>query len=287
MTPDQTIMHPFVIDDEGNGDYTWEQASKESWCSGSGTWDDPYIIEDLTIKGSQTTVIQYCIKIKNSNKPFVIKNSVFYNSHAGIELENAHNGILSENNCSDNYIGILVDGNNNWLNANLLLHNSYGIRLDGENNNITQNFIDQQYGDSIYISTSAKNTIIKLNTIQGAEVCLNPVIYGDYSIDMDTSNTLNGKIIYLYVNEKHLSRDNFTNAGQIILGNCQDSIISDRDFDLRFSLARSQNITLKNLTITTPIGLRSCFNFKIINNSLNMISFYNSYYNELTNNTNY
>jgi len=285
IQPAPSNLQPFVIDEKGGGDYTWEEAKKKSWCSGAGTLEDPYIIEGIRIKGSRTTFIQYCIKVKNSNKPFIIRDSFFYNSHVGIDLENTHNGILIDNNCSDNYVGIDVDGNNNWLDGNILQDNTYGIRLDGENNNLTRNFINQSFGDSIYVSSSAKNTIIKQNTIFGAKITLYPAIYGDFSIEMDTSNTLNGNIIYLYVNTDYLTIDNFTNPGQIILGNCRDSIISHYNFNVQFTLANCDNITLRNLTISTSIELRHCDNFKIINNSLQMISFFYSDNNEIINNS--
>ena len=42
---------PFVIDDTGAGDYTWSQAVTQPWCTGSGTWSDPYIINDISING--------------------------------------------------------------------------------------------------------------------------------------------------------------------------------------------------------------------------------------------
>ena len=51
------------------------------------------------------------------------------------------------------------------------------------------------------------------------------------TISIDTSNTVNGKPIYYYINERNLDTSNFTDAGQIILGNCSFSTISDLDTD--------------------------------------------------------
>jgi parallel beta-helix repeat protein len=47
------------------------------------------------------------------------------------------------------------------------------------------------------------------------------------SNDIDTTNLVNGKPLYYYTNEVHLGPDNFTNAGQVILVNCNDSLVSN------------------------------------------------------------
>jgi parallel beta-helix repeat protein len=44
---------------------------------------------------------------------------------------------------------------------------------------------------------------------------------------ISTSNLVNGKPLYFYKNEKYLTSGNFSNAGQVILANCSDSIIEN------------------------------------------------------------
>ena len=56
------------LDPSRNWSYT---ASHYDWCSGSGTWTDPYIIENVTIDGQDAG---NCIFIKNSVVPFIIRN---------------------------------------------------------------------------------------------------------------------------------------------------------------------------------------------------------------------
>jgi parallel beta-helix repeat protein len=59
------------------------------------------------------------------------------------------------------------------------------------------------------------------------------LIYGSFaemsSHSIDTTNLVNGKPLYYYTNEISLGSDNFTNAGQVILVNCSDSLISNLD----------------------------------------------------------
>ena len=93
----------------GVGAHNWTWAENQPWCSGSGIFADPYIIENMTIQGNN---FSSCITIKNSDSYFILKNSMFYDSasysHAGIKLNNVTNGILIDNNCSINVFQIIL-----------------------------------------------------------------------------------------------------------------------------------------------------------------------------------
>ncbi|GAG88462.1 unnamed protein product, partial [marine sediment metagenome] len=99
------VLTSIIIDEEGNGDYTWEEAVDEEWCSGSGTWSDPYIIQNLVIDGKDTGT---CLLIRNSNVPFVVKNCRIYNAgssgayYAGIYLYKTSNGKIINNTIGTN-----------------------------------------------------------------------------------------------------------------------------------------------------------------------------------------
>jgi len=71
-------LPPFVIDDSatGVGAQNWTWAETQPWCSGSGTFEDPYIIENVTIDGGWGN----CITIKYSDKYFRIENCTVINS---------------------------------------------------------------------------------------------------------------------------------------------------------------------------------------------------------------
>ena len=109
---------PILIDDynlSNNWAYT---ASHYAWCSGSGTWADPYVIENVTIDGQG---LGNCIEIRNSDAYFIVRNCSLYNSgssyynDAAIYLNNIDNGKIINNDCSDNihYGMYLSDCNNN------------------------------------------------------------------------------------------------------------------------------------------------------------------------------
>ncbi len=66
------------------------------WCSGSGTINEPYTIENVTMNMQST---DGCIEIRNTNDFFIIKNSSFLNTHDsenGIFLYNVRNGIFDD-----------------------------------------------------------------------------------------------------------------------------------------------------------------------------------------------
>jgi parallel beta-helix repeat protein len=146
-------ISPIIIDDSGGEGIIWTDALIEPWCSGSGTWRDPYLIENVTIDG---TGIGHCIFIENSDVFFIIRNCTFYNSgteyaNAGIFLFNACNGKITNNTCYNNDMGIVLWGEsqNNTVSNNIVKHNNNeGIRTGTElasNNNISENLAKFNY----------------------------------------------------------------------------------------------------------------------------------------------
>jgi len=191
-------LAPFVIDDTGNGHYTWSEIVTLPWCSGSGMSNDPYIIEFIKIDGNDVTS---CLTIRESDVFFTLRNSSFFNAgndendDAGIKLIYVSNGTLlhlnsSLNNangivldscqyinitsCSVNYnslSGILmIDSNYTRIinNTNTISYNDvYGIRLiRSHHNNITNNIINNNNLIGIYLDNSDFN-LIDWNTILG------------------------------------------------------------------------------------------------------------------------
>ncbi len=217
-------LAPFVIDDSGGGDYTWEEASAETWCSGSGTFEDPYLIENVTIDGGN---LGNCITINNSDKYFRIENCTVYNSgsgsyDAGIRLDHAGNGTLTNNNCSlnnnagiilyhscfnntisgnianNNIIGIYIISDNNIVSGNTANNNIIGIYIISDNNTVSGNIAknNNNYGIILYYSD---NTTVSGNTANNNHH--NGIsLYGSYNttVSGNTANNNKHNGIYLY-----------------------------------------------------------------------------------------
>ncbi len=192
-------LAPFIIDDIGGGHYYWSEVVALPWCSGSGTFNDPYIIECIKINGND---IASSIIIRESDVFFTIRNSSFFNAgddendDAGIKLMHVLNGVLISLNCSSNNAnGIFLEicqninvtscsVNNNSLNGIYLFnctnisiinntdtisHNdNNGIHLVGsDNNRIIRNIINSNNVNGIFLDVSSDNNYIDWNTLLG------------------------------------------------------------------------------------------------------------------------
>ena len=99
----------------GVGAHNWTWALSQPWCSGYGNSTHPYLIENVTINGQNSSS---CIIIENTIEYFEIRNCTLYNAgplfspdyDCGIRVENCSNGNLINNNCSyNNYFGMFLD----------------------------------------------------------------------------------------------------------------------------------------------------------------------------------
>ncbi|MHA2039562.1 MAG: right-handed parallel beta-helix repeat-containing protein [Promethearchaeota archaeon] len=164
--------------DETNITRDWAYtASNYDWCSGSGTWSDPYVIENVIIDGQNSS---NCVLIQYSTAFFIIRNCTLYHSdlgstpyhnNAAIKLHETDNGRILNNNLSNNYgSGITVQPHsyNHSISGNIIKGNSrYGINVfdHSDNNTISNNVIAQNSWRGIGITESSKN-IIKENRVQ-------------------------------------------------------------------------------------------------------------------------
>ncbi|GAG99405.1 unnamed protein product, partial [marine sediment metagenome] len=144
IEPDYIVLSPFVIDDDGNGNFTWAEASNQIWCTGSGTFDDPYIIEKIVIYGDWST---NGLEIRNSNKYFEIKNCTIKDSGNSynmgcIVLTNVMNGAIINNYLLNGFSGInLVASLNITIKGNIASGNGNGIKLENSDANTISNNI--------------------------------------------------------------------------------------------------------------------------------------------------
>jgi len=143
----------------------------------TGTWNDPHIIENITINAGKYGI---GILIEDSSEYFIINNCTIYNSStglfntAGIYLKNANNGTITNNKLSYN------NG------SGLILENSV-------NNTLSDNYITNNKEDGIYIIGQSRNNTFHANDI------VNNSIKG-----LDFYETTCWNLIY---------KNNFTNNG--------------------------------------------------------------------------
>jgi len=164
-----TVNETIFIDGAatGVGAKNWTWAVSQDWCTGLGTLQVPYIIENLKISGFG---IENGIEIWNSDVYFIIQYSEIYNSeNAGIYFYNVSNGQLIENNCSKNLgSGILLstDCSKNNITENLANNNDgNGITLykKCDFNEIIGNAANGNDNDGIFIGDQCDNNTIQNN----------------------------------------------------------------------------------------------------------------------------
>ena len=277
-------------------DNNWTAAKIAGICTGNGTYSEPYVIEDLVIDGENSGT---CILIENSEVYVIIVNCTIYNSDmfgAGITLLNVNNSQLIDNNCSSNYRGIYISNcQNNTVSGNTINNNIYGIFLAASHNNtVSGNFANNNL-NGIYLNACDNNTISG-NIMNNCGLIINGEIEQLSSHDIDTTNLVNGKPLYYYNNEVNLGPDDFLDAGQVILVNCTDSLISNLDISfssIAISLYYCYNNTISGNTANNNqngIKLKLCNNNTISGNTVNdndygiLLEIY-SYNNTITGNT--
>lgn len=136
---DYQEINPFVI----IGNDEWEQlANSVPWCNGSGTIEDPYIINNVFINGRNQN---NCVTISDTSVYFIIQNCFFNNSKdyytfAGIYLENVENSKVLNNILLFHHNGIkLLSSYNNLIKDNLLEFCYSGIHLSASSYNTISN----------------------------------------------------------------------------------------------------------------------------------------------------
>ena len=233
-------------------------------------------ISGFTVKRATGVYAYAGIYLENANYCSIANNSVSNNWMDGIELYYSSNNILTNNNVSNNgYDGIefYYSSNNIIINNTVNLNTLTGISLYGSLNNTITNNTASNNNIGIELWDSANSTL-RNNTI--SENDYNFYVIGNarsrFVQNIDTSNKVNGKSIYYWVNERN------------------KQVPSDAGF---VGIVNSENITVKDLTLTNN-GLGVLFadvensrieNVNALNNGWMGIYLYYSLNNTLINNT--
>jgi len=228
----------------GDSGWSW-YSSNEDWCSGSGTYSDPYLIENVTIDGEGSNT---CIEIINTNAYFTIRNCTIYNagvSETGIQLTNSDNGKVEWNHIWGCRYGImLISGSNN----NTIQYNNASNNADGEgvyltyaDNNKIQHNIANDNDAGINVARS-RDIMIFNNTVNNNRA---GVYLWDDVIDTKILNNTGTGNYYQYT---------FGGAGVWMSDNCTYITIANNTF-----YGNSRN---------TIYGTNQCNNNRIEDNTL-------------------
>jgi len=187
------VVSPIIIDDAIPGS-DWAWAVTQTWCTGSGTEGEPYLLENLEIDGLGGD----CIFIQNSNAYFIIRTCTLYNGYNGVYLSTVENGILIANIFSDNNYGIHVYYSSyNEIIGNDLYGETGGTGISltsSDNNMIDENFIENHY-QGIRLDDCSGNTIL-------GNTAYNNSNYGILVLYDSNNNEVTGNIV---MNQRYYS----------------------------------------------------------------------------------
>lgn len=137
----------------GVGAHNWSWAVSQSWCSGAGTNEDPYLIENLSVdameSGSPFSIIN------SQSVHFMVNNCEFHNGtreypYVGLMLSNCANGTIQNTNIYDNHFSLdILSCDDMIINNVTTKHSHIGIRSnEGSNLDIINSYVENctQYG---------------------------------------------------------------------------------------------------------------------------------------------
>ncbi|MHA2365837.1 MAG: right-handed parallel beta-helix repeat-containing protein, partial [Candidatus Hodarchaeales archaeon] len=160
LKPSYATHDPIRID--GNTEFE-TQVGIES-CSGDGSVDNPFIIEDYNITGVQLS--DYLIDIQNTDYYFIINNLLLENGARGLFFKNVVNGIVTNVYSTRNEEGFfLEDSQNNTFFNNTAYDNlgkGFYFGLASQNNNLTNNMADYNE-NGFYLESDSSNNVLNAN----------------------------------------------------------------------------------------------------------------------------
>jgi len=239
----------------------------------SGIW--LYNTGNGTLIGNDCSSNTYGIGLYYSNNITVLGNTANNNRESGIWLYHTDNGTLTGNECSSNIYGIWIDiGDYSTILGNIANNNhEAGILIQSSDHcTILGNTANNNLETGIWIQYSDYN-IVSGNIMNECGLRLQGSLYSLASINIDDTNQVNGKPLYCYSNAVNLVPANFTNAGQVILANCDDSLISNL------------NISYTSYAISILYGYNNTITKNTISNNERGIYIYFSDGNTITANT--
>lgn len=178
----------------------------------------PTVGEGITLQASRNINISFN-KVKGNGHGMVIyndqdvklfNNSILSNEERGVKMARCNNSVLAKNYISNNGGGISIS----W-------EGRYSYRCI--NGSITENIM---VNNGIGLSSCVSYQISK-NNFTNSGLGLSGTLAEVSSHTIDVTNLVNSKPLYYYTNEVNLRPDDLKNAGEVILVNSNDSLISN------------------------------------------------------------
>ena len=233
--------------------------------SGITLWNVSYCcISDIAVTS------RFGVSLEYSSSNHVV-NVTAYSSTEGFHLYHTSNNLIEHSHIANNTYGInLLTASNNVIAGNNITNNKDGISLtySSNNNGVYGNNITNSRLGGIELHKSSNNTF-RSNIVAGSE--RNFIVWGwTYSHlinDIDSSNTVDGKPIYYWINKQDLVVP--PDAGYVALVNCTH--IEVKNVDLANNLQGAFFAYTTNSTITKSKIKNNFYGIQLLFSSNNII----------------
>ncbi|MCK5486753.1 MAG: right-handed parallel beta-helix repeat-containing protein, partial [Desulfobacterales bacterium] len=263
----------------------------------SNYYDFKYFDGSFGYVSNSTIEYSYKLQIDTSNNLKIANSIIRNNYNEGISLtSNSGNVTLTNNVITNNrYEGIKIDssGNVNLTNNTITNNVNEGIEIVSSENNILLDNVITDNGPIGINIVSSGNNLLRDNNLNGTLRGL--YVEGNYSNDIDTSNRVNGDLVYYRYNIDGVSIVG-DNVGHVTLYNCSNVSVKDNTFVTDGDGIRLVNSTI-NVTIDKNLLLSSNYcgialsssqaditNNIVTNSDTTAISLYTSHNSNITNN---
>jgi len=187
----------------------------------------------------------------SSNNYNTIKQNIILDNNYAIDIDLSDYNTIDGNKIHNNGVGLSFDSCKGNIISENDIQNSYnGIYLSySSNSNLNDNIIKDCGFNGIYLLFS-KNNILKNNEMLNCGLLVYGSSISEYINDVDTSNKINGKIIYYYINQNSINIPN--DAGEVILVNCNYCNVTNLDLSngtIGVEIAYSSYITISKNTL--------------------------------------
>ncbi|MFX0101391.1 MAG: NosD domain-containing protein [Candidatus Hodarchaeota archaeon] len=167
----------------------------------------------------------------------------------GVLLLYSNFTVITASNFSNNaHSGINATyGVGNNISFNNFSHNTESIALHYEMNAMVHNNVMNDSYIAVSVTAGSYNHTFYENKMVNGGFYIAGNVASASTLDINTTNKVNGKPVYYYYNQVSLDSSNFSNPGQIMLINCNHSSLSN----------------VKIFNATSGIVLRYCYNFSL------------------------
>ncbi|MFX0102889.1 MAG: right-handed parallel beta-helix repeat-containing protein [Candidatus Hodarchaeota archaeon] len=278
--------------------YILGDTNLDNFCSGNGTngssWEYAHVIRDyeFNITSSYGIYIELTTRyLKIINCSFVtieaptaigldtvqhvkvINCSFSGQIFSGAAFSTSHSSDIEVTNCTFD-IDWKPDDSSFYQDSSIPIQFGTCQNITLHHNNLTST---QEKG---IIFSKSTNVNISYNNLINCSIRPKEMDYRNFTVIFE-NNSINGRDLLVYSNTTGLTQTDFINAGEIILLNCNNSLISNQDIVMILATDSHSNDFLNN---TGSIWLDRCNDNFICNNSGKNGSVYSIYLNASSNN---